>query len=481
MKSAEYVEKPPLHERFPSPAYLEMCRPTETVRSVLDINWHHWVADGRDTLSVDAEGTFVGTGRIHPPGDIIEHFQDARSAGFKNISIQTNMRPNSQAALIKAAWWADQIGADVVFSPRDFSERKPNPAMTFMEGAYFDMSPEEVQQRTLRIGDKLTADILSANLAGIPSVYVADPLGDFDFFGDKLFRRPYERRLYERMQRTKPHQTEPPLFPDDITENPQYKNLHVSDELLPLTEKLAHVGIGPQVALSEKMLALVENRMAEVMLGARIKQQVREVVPERLEALYEGFVGRYGDVAADLATLSRLPIGVEEYYALTKGNPRLAFALKALAGVTDKVDGTWGKGYRKRNPDASKSLIGSHEDFFDKVESVTSERGMVNSVYLSDVNFNLRVARELVMIGARSYYRRRGVDTSAIWSGKASTFAAFVADGANMALGRQPVINGLVTVGKLTSAVHTLKEYERRRKELPELHHVRDIMLANQR
>lgn len=189
-------------------SFLDRYRPTTTTKNITDIDLSPFIAKGINTLLLDAEGTFVPYKGQNVPEDIKTYIAKQRLAGIDNIAIVTNSRPIDEESRIRLNGWTSQIGADAIFSPRNWYEHKPAPNMLLEAVTHFNIKPEQA----LVIGDKLTADIKAANAAGIDSIWIEKPLGDKDMLLDKVIRRRAEKGL-RWLQTKDPEKSDPKPIP----------------------------------------------------------------------------------------------------------------------------------------------------------------------------------------------------------------------------------------------------------------------------
>jgi cardiolipin synthase (CMP-forming) len=132
---------------------------------------------------------------------------------------------------------------------------------------------------------------------------------------------------------------------------------------------------------------------------------------------------------AHALTLSRIPIAV--VFWLTYGDWRWSLALVVLAALTDAVDGTVARWWRRRTGDTRPSI----GDWLDPVADKAFIILVIGAIQAHDpvpwLVLGLIVARELVLIPLAALYRivvhGRGHRFKADAFGKAATIAEFVA------------------------------------------------------
>ena len=142
---------------------IERYRPNEVQHNLVSVDLEGHILEGRTTLVLDAESTFVEFDGWNVDEAIIEKLRQAREQGMERIVITTNKRPKSEDDLWQLQWWAEQIGADLVIVPLAADQRKPSPHMLLQVMEHYDILPDTM----LMVGDKLSGDVAAANSAGV--------------------------------------------------------------------------------------------------------------------------------------------------------------------------------------------------------------------------------------------------------------------------------------------------------------------------
>jgi hypothetical protein len=181
--------------------------------------------------------------------------------------------------------------------------------------------------------------------------------------------------------------------------------------------------------------------------------------------MYNQFVSEHGQIAADIITLIRAPGSIAILVATLQEKYGLAAVMKMLSIAGDKVDGTFGKGYRKYHPEAVRTWVSKHEDLFDKMQSAASQIGLAKKGRLNVIHPAVRIPRDIAATVERAGYLQKGVDVDAIKSGKASTGIVEVADTIATLAGSTPILAVVATVAKGLSYRDSRNTWKRRLEE----------------
>lgn len=400
--------------------FIEKYRPTEMQESILDVDFAEHVSQARDTLILDAEGTFTETGAWDVSQEIIDKLAEAREQGIQNIAIATNMKPKTLLDAVQLVWWARSINADAVFFPLTPDQRKPSPYLLTQALARFNAK----QEQALMIGDKDTADVAAANHAGIYSIGV-DRLGKYEAPGDRYFRRPAEWVIRLLQTETEPTSTTiAQRYPAKGSFD--YGTLKLKDELpewFPrdgLIDAISDQPTQPDVDLLELM---PPNTVADLQRAmANLKAPLGS--PK-----FKQFMSDHGGKIADGLTYARIPLAIVTAILILAGKKKAALATYAAAQATDLGDG-WA--IRQSDEDLTSEYrikMGKFEANVDKFLAFVVGAALVKTGAKSKKDFLGQQAREVARIPQREIYSRKGLNTCATRAGKNSTTALGGADG----------------------------------------------------
>ncbi|MBI1863560.1 HAD hydrolase-like protein, partial [Candidatus Microgenomates bacterium] len=447
MKSAEGFTYHPHTERLVQWAEheapimnLDQLRPTEMRHSVLDIDFQKWHERNVDTWFFDAEGTFTEHDHLDPDSDIVRHVKSAREQGFiQNIAVVSNKRPKDDTSYQKLAWWAHEIGADIVFTPLDKGDRKPSSRMMLKAMHYFGADPSQCAA----VDDKFTAGILAANRAGIPSVKV-DRFGKEDLPVDKWFTRPFEEIVEMGLAKTEPedgpsapdvelplhylrkHREESSIFVQ-AADDPGYETRHkkLTPAVVQLSSRIAGYGDCPAVRLPQEIEdAIPPSWHRPVTQPARdfiawYQGKLDDIDP-RIREKYAQIMYEYGHIVADAKSLARpLILGPLKADAVRDRKYARALALHATNIWADATDGR-DKRRSKRGPNR---LGGWMDQIGDKIEEYQSTSALVDVGAASEGDVQWRLRRNIGITGIRLVCEQFGIDVKAVLSGKIGTGA----------------------------------------------------------
>ncbi len=423
---------------------IERYRPNEVQHNLVSVDLEGHILEGRTTLVLDAESTFVEFDGWNVDEAIIEKLRQAREQGMERIVITTNKRPKSEDDLWQLQWWAEQIGADLVIVPLAADQRKPSPHMLLQVMEHYDILPDTM----LMVGDKLSGDVAAANSAGVHSVWV-DRLGNADLLADRLGRRPAEQAFAKLALRgalaTEP--LEPKTYKKKGPSKSKRKDIEVP-EYIAQKGLIAGYG-GPEIALSEYKLSLVPPLISDT---------VKTALPSVKSESFDAFMAEHGGLVADISTYSRLGFGILTLVLLEKGHKKAALAAYAAGQASDLIDG-WASRKSSEDPNsAHRKKMGIREANYDKLFSLMVGAGLVRNGSKSIEVFATQQLRELTRGPQRKHFKAKGLDTRATRSSKNSTTFLALADGLTIPLGSTDTtesVQWLATAGKYASSLHS--------------------------
>ncbi len=430
--------------------------------------------NGVNTLLLDAEGTIVEYGGWDVDPVVIDKIKTLRENGLENVAIVTNAKikdDKDDTSFLKLAWWADQIGADIVFTPQDSSERKPSPKMLLKALAHFGIKPDQA----LVIGDKLSSDIRAANFAGIASVYLEEYFGELDHWGDAVGRRPAEdifattlpyifdepwqplfqpatEALVEVLERGDTRLT---IAPVELLSDPK-----VSDETLELTDKIAGIGRGRRVILPDEVVDKIPDPWHASVTGP-IKKFT--TLPDWVD----NYLKDHGNGIADILTKSRYPLGVWIAGLVVSEKYKAAHMLHTAAMLTDLFDGK----LARKGKDGGTEEGGKLDNEADKFFTVVVDGALSVKVPSYRKHATVRAIRDEGMMKRviRPFFDALDIDTSAIPASKLSTVLAMLDQNImllSLSLGREAgeneIMEWIATMAKIGSMAYSPVAYIKR-------------------
>ena len=437
------------------------------VYRVNDVDAEQWAQEGVRGLLLDVEGTLGETGASELLPEYVDWVVRARDAGIDFVGLWTNKTIDSVADRQLLRGWQEQVGADLVLSPDQPSHAKPSTYGAHQAMQYFGLKPQEMGM----IGDKATADMRAAALAGIEHRAWTRPFGGHRHIGDKLVRDPVEiaLRMQAHLQFTPKGDSEPLA-----SGNLMLISSQTDVETLPefgLPDGLDNiVGFGlSDIELPEHLLADMQSpvfRKAFENLQELFADQT-QVPADKIRA----FLYEHGRTAADALTYSRLAItaGVAliHFSNLSPDTKRKLHAtLLATAYATDGLDGFAGRGHK----DGATAKGGDDDQRIDKALTATADLlAMVPAGLLSRKEAGASILRDVALTLAREPFKARGMDTKSIRAGKNALMLKAAAQLVGLALGpRNPHANwvlqktatGLKIVSAVKSADSWLEQQE---------------------
>ncbi len=406
--------------------FVDWYRPTLKVSHINEINFSGFKERGVNTLLLDGEGSFVEHNGWDIDPKIVKRI---KSQDFDNIAIVSNKRPNTEKDFVRLNHWAEQLGENVVvFTPLDRSERKPGSKMLLKAASHFGIDTNQA----VMVGDKVTADVLAANRAGMYSVWV-DRLGWEDLPGDRIGRRPVEAGI--RMV-TRPNK-EFDGFPAPPPSEPaatlrQYASQKESEfnmnrpqglEQVPelLWSKSRIIGVGqPDVVLPQEVLDAIPPGLSES-FGIKQIKEILYSVDSKYGEQFDNFMGENGRKIANASTTVRIPGAILIAGLLIADKPKLARKVHAVLASTDIIDG-WAARKDFDQSKEAKERGGKFDQTVDKIAAFIIEVGLLKKDRLPLDNSITILGADLYMNKvARPRARSKGLDTSAALSGKMST------------------------------------------------------------
>jgi len=402
---------------------VEHLQPDEEISELLDIDFEAHVAAGRTTLLLDAEGTFVENGAWDVDENAKEAVERARAAGIENIAVITNKRPKNETEWTRIASWADQIGADAIFTPLYKGDRKPQPTMINRALDWFDVDKSEA----IMAGDKSSADILAARRAGVYSIQV-DVVGENDLWLDKNGRRPLEKvfswavkckpsikRIGKDFIKTTGDQNE--SIPEFM-----YLNSFPSEEIANLG---LYVGFGDKkLPFQVEREAKVDSEEDELMEAMDQVRNVQSYAKKMME-----YTDQHPGLVADASSWARLPLAIVVAGFILNEKWVAAAAAHSFAEATDVVDGLIvRKAIRegREDPDSETRKRGKKlDERMDKVYHFIVGAALVYKDRMSLGNFAMQQGRDGFRVKQRKDFENEvpDADTGADGGGKISTGA----------------------------------------------------------
>lgn len=204
-------------------------------------------------------------------------------------------------------------------------------------------------------------------------------------------------------------------------------------------------------------------------MGERPNLQVNPAAEKsNLKAKFDKFMYEHGRKVATVSTLSRIPGGVLVAGLVLTDKLRHGQLTHGVFSGTDWIDGLGAK----KSKEGCTERGGKLDQRVDKFFSGATELSLAVKGQLSKKHVAIRSGRDVVMSGVvRPYFERRGVDTSAVRSGKISTIAVTIADNFAMTktAHRRPALNKVIQTAatglKVYSAVQSSREWAKRKKE----------------
>lgn len=387
--------------------------PCEKVESVLDIDFAEHVAEGRTTLLLDAESTFVEYYGWDVDEAITKKFQEVRELGIENIIIVTNKKPRYEEDLWQVEWWARQIGADMAFVPLHKSQRKPSPEMLLKALQAVGAK----QEQALMVGDKLTGDAQAANDGGIYSIQV-DRLGRLDHFGDRVARRPFEKLVGQLVAG---NEVKPRFISDEDKERvAKYRATRVKPKTIEAPEYFAKHGL--IVGYNDQELVELDIELAEL-----IPATLSHKLPKLEFEWFNKLMLEHGGLAADAATYARLALGFIAAYHILRDNKAKATAAYVVGQITDLE----GKLVRMSNEDPNsehRRKMAVLEAEVDKVFSALVGGALMYKGKKRFRDYAVQQGREYVRGKQREHFGNKGYDTGATRSTKNGTLSLAMAD-----------------------------------------------------
>lgn len=438
MSRTESGPRPPEGgEMSPNLRFLYQYRANLKVHSLEDIDFTRFTKKGINTLLLDAEGTFVGHNGIDPNPAAVRAIQKAKLQGIEHIAIISNKAPTDEESFLKLAWWAEQIGAGIVFTPEGPEDRKPSSRMLLKALQYFDISAN----KALMVGDKLTADIRAANFAGIQSVWVRR-FGEADLLLDRKIRRPAEEVARQidslfperedgppiseaaRILHNLPAESREEYITDAMSANwdPEKLSLEFMNKR---SDKISGYG-APMVILPDEVEAAIPDMWyAPAVDEIRDFYQNVEGLPQKFIQPFNKFMYDHGRAVANTMSVGRLLLSVVAAELYKRDHKRAAQVVHGVAWTFDALDGA-AAGMSKKGKTA---FGGRLDELLDKASSIIIERAIAKKKPRFSRHYKMRTTREGSRIAQRFLFKHgAGVDVSASGSGKGSTFRATLAD-----------------------------------------------------
>lgn len=394
--------------------------PTEPpMWNITDIDFQKWADEGVTTLLVDVEATLGETGSEDLIPEHVEALENARRVGIPNLALQTNLavRTNDERRLLAA--WEDQTAADLVLTPLHPKERKPGPYMGYKAMQYFGLDPLADGDQVGVIGDKASADMRAGSFIGAEHRAWTRPFGD-RHIGDRLVRGPFEANL-----RLYAHLALNPRINKETIEI-DGKEVHLADviELHPGmadgADKIVGYGV-EDIVLSDELLATI-NRPAFWVAVEKIQEVTSNYTENPAEKLKD-FMHEHGRTTADILTNSRVVIAAG-IIAVSRSDldqqtkQLINKGLIALAYATDAFDGKAARAHK----DGATDEGGAKDQEYDKILSnVVDLFVMLPEGSIDRLSAYSSLGRDVLITQLRKPFRKRGIDTKSINSGKAST------------------------------------------------------------
>lgn len=395
------LERPRLTREF-----LEKRRPSDSASSIKEIDVNKYKQLGVNTLFLDVEGTIVEHNGWKIDQEVVDKVSEFRQAGFNKVVIITNKKPNDEFTFVKINSWAQQIGADLVFTPESKQERTPHPDILLKAAVALGIEPKQA----LMVGDKVTGGIMAANAAGMYSVLV-ERRGEKDTLGNKYVRRPYEEKLMEGMGDTE--------GPFQLNTPPSYviNDLPQKMELPAWTED-----IDPELLTKSKIVNFGRYRAASIAVVGGVTLPFQDARKAIKDHYYE-----HGRAHADTATRVRRVAGYGVGALIILDEIEWARYGTIGAKLLDVYDGPSARAHK--NGATAKGAVDDRQA--DRENSRATVVPAVATGRLKKRHLVAREASEKAMERVRAHYKARGVDVRARGPGK---WAAAVEDIAEVSM-----------------------------------------------
>jgi predicted HAD superfamily phosphohydrolase YqeG/phosphatidylglycerophosphate synthase len=452
--------------------YIDNYRPCEHLGSIEEIDLEGHIDQGHTVFMFDAEGTVVSKDGWVVDQTVKDRLDAARNHAIKSgkqlhIFIATNKRPKDEADLWQMQAWADQIGAEQVFTPLESGQRKPSPYMLLQTMEYMERyHPDEelTHENYVMVDDKLGAGIMAANFVGVHSIYV-DRRGETDLMGDRV-RRVFEGVLLDQIHcRERP--PEPTKF--DQSHASQYQQQYSSP-----FEASVHLALPPEYQgkirihgynPDEPVIGLSNTRLGQLRPGP-ISKVTGPVVDPTLRGLHaaDSFIfdselmRQHGDVIAMVATKARPEIMKLAAEATRQGKKKEALAWYTLAWALDWFDG---KSARASNRGPSEE--GAKADYLSDKETAKIIADAQLETTIMPKWFDIVIkAREMLRGEQREIGLREGLDTEhSTPSSRKSTLVEAVAGGIAFVAPKEArnVVFAVPAIAKLSTLSTGLDEW----------------------
>jgi predicted HAD superfamily phosphohydrolase YqeG len=398
--------------------------------------------------------------------EMVEWFSTLRLRGVERIIITTNKAAKDEVDIVQLQAWAEQIGADALFSPMDSSQRKPSPYMLLSAMQHFDIQPDSM----FSVGDKLHGDVLASNLARVHSTYLTKLHGTSDHPGDRFFKRPFiEKPMYVAVRNHKPEIrfTPKPVesdmeVADYVRQNP--KGLCIDPYIV---DKASLIGYAtPPIVLSPEYRAKIPPPQFEKFTTA-LQAASRSVKSSSPVQAYAEYLREHGEDHAEWLTEKRKTIlaptigaliissGAAEYMKLhnvAKVLRTSALIAYATSHVTDGLDGL---AIRMSGADltSKRRIEGADEDRrADQEVSDNTGYGLVISARKDPLNQAVQSIRVRLRRAQTKKWTEKGYDTKSDRVSKLANEFQGVADTLSLK-------NGLSRKTIVTQSIATALKY----------------------
>ncbi len=416
---------------------LEPYTPTDVpAYRATDVNLAGAIDDGMRGLVIDWEGMAGETG--NPQGDpeicnYIQRHLGARGIQFlaigTNLTVDRNTPASALASQQLLEGWRLQVGADVVLSPlpdreHGFMEFKPGPAM-FLKGPELAMRHAGVELELSEFGvidDKLSAGVAAGYFAGYGYRFKTRSWGDNRAPLDRYIRGPFEEMLTVRA-----HLLHNPVIPKELrkilAEQTGETDIEITQEDV---EAFANqiVGYGIEdVDLTEDAIALLRTPKAREMLNELQEFYAKntDVPKEKLiEHLKEN-----GRTYAELATWTRL-LDAAVIYAVHRSDlsPEVKLIIQSAVYVEGQIKDVVDGPFARADKNGATEKGGIEDQTIDKILSAVADRFMLlPRELITNADFWTSVTRDIATTLIRIPFRRRGIDTSSVYTGKRAMLA----------------------------------------------------------